>query len=214
MNILSVSDKVVSFLYSPQVKKKFGDIDLLVACGDLPYRYQEYILTVLNVPLFFVRGNHDQEREPGPGGEKTQPLGGIDLHRRVVRHQGLLLAGVEGSILYSRRTPFQYSQRQMWGHVLRLVPGLLINKIRHGRYLDIFLTHAPPRGIHEGDDWTHQGIHAFRWLVDTFQPSLYFHGHVHHYHPDASVETMVGQTRVINTYRYQVTEFAPAGFQL
>jgi Icc-related predicted phosphoesterase len=95
----------------------------------------------------------------------------------------------------------------MWGHVLSLVPGLLRNKLRHGRYLDIFVSHSPSWGILDGEDFAHQGIKAFRWLVETFQPRYHFHGHVHHYHPDAVNESRLGRTTVINTYPYQVTEF-------
>lgn len=207
VKILSISDRVVSFLYGPQLEERFGDVDCVVACGDLPYTYQEYIISVLNVPFFFVRGNHDRLDTTRDGRPAKSSFGGIDVHRRVVRRDGLLVAGVEGSILYSRRTPFQYTQREMWLHVLRLIPGLLWNKIHFGRALDVFITHAPPRGIHEGQDWTHQGIDAFRWLVDTFQPCLHFHGHIHHYHPEAVTKTRQGRTTIINTYRYRITEY-------
>ncbi|MEA2008347.1 MAG: metallophosphoesterase [Chloroflexota bacterium] len=207
MKILSISDKVVSFIYSPQVKELFGDVDLVLACGDLPYYYQEYIISLLNVPMYFVHGNHDLEVECSSGIPRSYPFGGLNLHHRVVRAQGLLLAGVEGCINYSGRTLYQYTQREMWWHVLSLVPGLVFNKALYGRYLDIFVTHAPPKGIHEGKDWTHQGIHAFRWLLNTFQPRYYFHGHVHRYRPDTIAETQIGRTMVLNTYPYRVTEF-------
>ncbi len=206
MKILSISDEVVSFIYSPEVKNRFGDVDLVLACGDLPYAYQEYVISLLNVPLYFVHGNHDPELEYGAGKPRSYPLGGINLHRWVVRNQGLLLAGVEGCIRYSRRTIYQYTQREMWRHVLSLVPGLMFNKVMCGRYLDIFISHAPPKGIHEGKDWTHQGIRAFRWLIDTFHPRYYIHGHVHRYRPDTIAETQVGRTMVLNTYPYRVTE--------
>ncbi len=207
MKILSISDEVVSFIYSPSVKERFGDVDFVLACGDLPYAYQEYVISLLNIPLYFVHGNHDPELEYGTGKPRSYPLGGINLHRRIVRNHGLLLAGVEGCIRYSRRTLYQYTQREMWSHVLSLLPGLLFNKVIYGRYLDIFITHAPPKGIHEGKDWTHQGIRAFRWLLDTFQPRYYIHGHVHRYRPDTIAETQIGDTIILNTYPYRVTEF-------
>ena len=208
MKILSISDEVVSFIYSPRVKERFGDVDFVLACGDLPYAYQEYIISLLNIPLYFVHGNHDPELEYGAGKPRSYPFGGINLHRRIVRNHGLLLAGVEGCIRYSRRTLYQYTQREMWGHVLSLLPGLLFNKAIYGRYLDIFITHAPPKGIHEGKDWTHQGIRAFRWLLDTFQPRYYIHGHVHRYRPDTIVETQIGSTSILNTYPYRVIEWS------
>lgn len=206
MKILSISDKVVPIIYSINIQERFGDVDLVLACGDLPYSYQEFIISSLNRPLCFVHGNHDPALEYGPGKPKAYPHGGINLHRKIVRVEGVLLAGVEGSVLYSKRSLYQYSQSHMWRHVLSLVPRLLWNKIKYGRYLDIFVSHAPSRGIHEGQDYAHQGIKAFRWLLETFQPRYHFHGHVHHYRPDAVVETQLGRTTVINSYPYQVIE--------
>jgi predicted phosphodiesterase len=63
MKILTVSDKVVDFIYSPQLKEKFGDVELVLSCGDLPFYYLEYIVSILNVPLFYVMGNHDKKVE-------------------------------------------------------------------------------------------------------------------------------------------------------
>lgn len=207
MKILSISDKIVSFIHSPAIKSCFDDVDLVLACGDLSYVYQEYIISLLNVPFYFVRGNHDKSIEYGSGEARTHPRGGFDLHRRVLRHNDLLLAGVEGSIRYSGEGSYQYTQRQMWRHVWRLFPELMLNKLLYGRYLDIFVTHAPPTGIHEGEDWAHQGIDAFRWLLDTFKPRYHFHGHVHLYRPGAVNETQLGPTTVLNTYSYRLTEF-------
>ena len=61
MKVLSLSDVQLQFIYGPQIQKRFPDIDLVIGCGDLSYSYQEYVLTSLNVPLYYVRGNHDKE---------------------------------------------------------------------------------------------------------------------------------------------------------
>ena len=206
IKILSISDEIDPLIYSNNLKERHGDVEFVISCGDLSYMYLEYIITILNCPLYFVHGNHDPEQELNMGEPRAHPFGAQNLHRRILRNQGILMAGVEGCIRYNWRTPYQYTQGMMWNHVLRLVPGLLINKLIHGRYLDIFVTHAPPTGVHEGSDWTHQGIKAFRWLVNTFQPVYHFHGHIHYYRPDEVKESWVGKTKVINTYRSQVTE--------
>jgi Icc-related predicted phosphoesterase len=91
----------------------------------------------------------------------------------------------------------------MWWHVYRLVPGLLRNRLVYGRYLDVFVTHAPPTGVHDADDLPHRGINAFRWLVNIFQPAIHIHGHIHIYYPDTKIETQIGVTRVINTYGWR-----------
>ena len=90
-----------------------------------------------------------------------------------------------------------------------LVPGLLLNRLRHGRFLDIFISHAPPRGIQDGTDRAHQGVNAFRWLLQVFRPIYHFHGHTHVYRMDAVLETLFCETRVVNTYGYRVTELFP-----
>lgn len=209
MKILSLSDATVQFIYSPQVRARFSDIDLILGCGDLSYLYLEYVLTALNAPLFYVRGNHDKVVEyTSWGGQRTAPAGGVDLHRQVINHKGLLMAGVEGSLRY-RSGLYQYTQGEMFGHVLSLVPRLLLNRIAYGRFLDLFVTHAPPWGVHDRPDLPHQGIKAFRWLINIFQPAYHFHGHVHVYRPDTVVETRIGGTLVINTYRYRETHLEP-----
>jgi len=206
VKILSISDTVVPALYSPLICEKFPDADCVIACGDLPYYYQEYIISSLNVPLFFVHGNHDPEVEYSDHGECTYPHGGTNLHRRVIRWNGLLIAGVQGSIRYSNSSKFQHTQLQMWGYVISLVPGLLWNRLAYGRFLDIFVSHAPPWGIHDGPDYPHIGIKAFRWLLSIFRPQIHLHGHIHIYRPDMIIETDFGSTQVLNTYGYQVTE--------
>jgi len=205
MRILSLSDKVISFIYGPPVKERFKEIDLAIGCGDLPYYYLEYVLTVLGIPMYYVRGNHDKVIEYTTYGQRTRPHGAIDLHRRVINHDGLLLAGVEGSLRY-RVGKFQYSQEEMWGHVFGLIPGLFRNRLRFGRYLDIFVTHAPSVGIHDKDDLPHRGIKAFHWFVKVFQPGYHVHGHIHVYRPDEVIRTHFGKTLVLNTFGFKEFE--------
>jgi Icc-related predicted phosphoesterase len=82
---------------------------------------------------------------------------------------------------------------------------LFRNKLAWGRYLDVFVTHAPPRGIHDREDLTHQGINAFTWLIKVFHPAYHFHGHIHLYRPDAVLETRFGSTLIINTFGFRET---------
>ncbi len=208
--ILSLSDVLVPFIYSPNIRSRFNGVDFVIGCGDLPYSYQEYVLSVLDVPLYFVRGNHDKEVEYSLSGLRHSPQGAFDLHSKTTKQQGLLLAGVEGCLRY-RPGPYQYTQGEMWWNVFGLLPGIFRNKLLEGRFLDIFVTHAPPRGIHDKEDLTHRGINAFRWFITVFKPAYHFHGHIHVYRPDALMETRFGSTLVINTFghRETVLEDAP-----
>jgi uncharacterized protein len=204
VKILSVSDIELGFIYSPLILNRFEDIDLIISCGDLSYFYLEYIETMLNKPLFYVRGNHAHKVEYGVAGERQAPWGGLDLHRKVIREAGILITGIEGSIAYNNG-PYQYTQGEMWNFVLALVPHFLFNRIRYGRFIDVVVTHAPPWGIHDKEDLPHQGIKAFKWLINVFKPSLFLHGHVHIYRSDSETITNIGQTRVINTFGFHVT---------
>ncbi|MBG0787693.1 MAG: metallophosphoesterase [Anaerolineaceae bacterium] len=204
MKLLTVSDKEVPLIYSPQIKERFKDVALALSSGDLSYYYLEYIISSLDIPLYYVRGNHAKIVEYGVAGPRTKPWGAVDLHRKVVRDPktGLLLAGIEGSLVYNRGK-YQYTQAEMWSMVMQLVPALMWNKVRYGRYLDVFVTHAPPWGIHDDDDRAHQGVKAFNWLIETFQPAFHIHGHIHIYRPGIITETKIGKTLVLNTYGYR-----------
>jgi uncharacterized protein len=209
MRILTLSDVLVPFIYSPQIKTQFCGVDLVIGCGDLPYYYLEYIVSTLDVPLFYVRGNHAKEIEYTSGGERCEPMGAVDLHRKSLIHNDLLMAGIEGSLRY-RPGLYQYSQNEMWFYILSFIPAMLQNRLRYGRYLDIFVTHASPWGIHDQPELPHQGIKAFTWFIKVFQPAYHFHGHIHVYRPDTVTKTQVGKTKVVNTFGYRETVFKPA----
>jgi Icc-related predicted phosphoesterase len=203
VKILAVSDVELDSIYGPRIVQRFGDVDLVIGCGDLPYYYLEYIISMLNRPLYYVRGNHASGLEEGSGGARHEPWGAINLHKRSLRDEsGLLLAGIEGCVRYNYG-PHQYSQTEMWSMVFQLAPKLMINKMLYGRYLDIFVSHAPPWKIHDKDDRPHQGVKAFRWLIHVFKPTYHLHGHIHLYRQDEVYRTQVEQTQLINTYGFR-----------
>ncbi len=116
MRILTVSDKVEPVLYGPYIRERVGQVDLVLACGDLPYYYLEYIVGLLDVPLFYVHGNHDKVMAPTSHGVPAASdtiSWATNLHGRAVEHKGLLLAGLEGCRRYSPERPFQYTEGEM-----------------------------------------------------------------------------------------------------
>ena len=208
LKALSVSDRMDTSLLEPDTYQEFKDVDLILSCGDLPYYHIENLFQLYEVPVLYVRGNHDPKVEYGKSGPIYGPRGGTDTHNRIVYLNDLIFAGFEGSLPY-KEGPFLYSQSQMWGFVLGLVPRFLWNKLVHGRYLDVVLTHSPPFGIHDQDSNIHGGFKAFRWLIQTFQPTYFFHGHIHVYDQEQITETVVGNTKVINTYGHRKTILRP-----
>ena len=207
MKILAVSDIELGFLYQPTIANRFYDVDLIISCGDLPHYYLEYMISMLNIPLYYINGNHAHKIEITTGGERKYPWGAINVHRKnIVDDTGLLLAGIEGCLRYNMG-PYQYSQTEMWSMVLNMAPKLILNKMKHGRFLDLFISHAPPWQIHDESDLPHQGIKAFRWLLKVFKPTYHLHGHIHVYRNDVITKTRFHQTDVINCYGYRELYF-------
>jgi len=116
------------------------------------------------------------------------------------------MAGLEGSIRYNNAPKFQYTNVQMWGNIAKLIPGLLYNRVRHGRWLDVLVAHSPPRGIHDEQDRAHQGFSCFLKFMQWFKPRYLLHGHIHLYRRDTVVQTRYYETEVINVYPYQIIE--------
>lgn len=203
MKILAISDIELGQLYQPSVVERFQDVDLIVSCGDLPHYYLEYLVSMLNIPLYYVNGNHTNKVEITTYGEKSYPWGAINLHQRSITDDtGLLISGIQGSLRYNNGA-FQYTQQEMWFQVFNLTTKFMMNKIRFNRFLDIFVSHAPPWKIHDAEDLPHQGIKAFRWLIKVFKPVYHLHGHTHIYRNDSKFITPHINTKIINCYGYR-----------
>jgi Icc-related predicted phosphoesterase len=204
LTILTVSDEVVRSIYHPSAEQRFSHVDLVLSCGDLPPSYLEFIVSTLNVPCFYVPGNHDDQPEHTDYGRTLlKPDGCTNIDGRVIQHDGLVLAGLGGSIWYNGGK-YQYTQSTMMARVIALLPHILWQRHLNGYGLDILLTHAPPLGIHDGTG-AHTGFKALRWLIKHYPPRYLIHGHVHQcYQICARTETQVGDTLVINTAGYRV----------
>ena len=199
--ILAVSDEVDSRLYGSGALRQRAVPDLILGCGDLPAYYLDYLVSKLDVPLYAIHGNHDAA-PPLEGSAGFEACGAHWIGGRGVRVGGMLLAGFDGSLRYNDG-PYQSSQAEMQRAVRGLVPWLLMNRIRYGRYLDVLITHAPPRGIHDEADRCHTGFDAFNWFVRTFQPRYHLHGHIHLYDRRQPTVTRVGATEIINVYPFR-----------
>ncbi len=207
MKILAISDQVVDSLYTTQVKDRFGDVDLVVGCGDLPYYYLEFLVTVINRPLYYVHGNHDRSFEyTSDGVRNITPAGCDPLGGRVVMFRGLLLAGLDGSIRYSQEGEYQFTQSEMSRKAWRLALRIMWARARHGRPLDILVTHSPPFGVGDGPDAAHIGFHALNTLVHRFKPRYHLHGHQHVY-LGRKPGTQVGSTQVLNVFPYRLIDW-------
>ena len=216
MKILCVSDQVDPLVYSPRMRERFKDVSLVLSAGDLPPEYLGFITSMLNRDLVYVVGNHDIEELEARGvgrwyadeeaEEATQrATGSLDAGFRFIKAEGLLILGLPGSMLYNRGSN-QYSELAMSLRLALLVPRLLLNRLFLGRAVDLVLTHAAPRGIHDRDDLCHRGFKCFLWLMRTFKPRWLVHGHIHLYDlADVRVSTY-GETTVINTFGHWILD--------
>jgi Icc-related predicted phosphoesterase len=213
MKILALSDRAIEANHSPQLVERYGDVDLVIGCGDLPYYYLEYIATMLPVSVMYVHGNHDKPSQAANGKTIDAPGGCISLEGRCVgidrpdSDSPLLLAGLGGSMSYNRKTTHQYTELEMRTRALKLLPQLMANRARHGRALDILVTHAPPFGIHDGEDLPHVGFKVFLSLMRAFKPRYLLHGHTHIYRLNTVSTTKYEHTTVTNVYPSTLIEW-------
>ncbi|MFV0436143.1 MAG: metallophosphoesterase [Desulfopila sp.] len=198
MKILTVADTVVEALLTRQNRPPdLVDIDLIIGCGDLPPEYLASLREVYEVPLYYVLGNHDLRYHRAP------PAGCSCIHRRLIVHDGLRLAGFSGSRWYNGNI-HQYTEREM----ARYIRKMWFRLWRRG--IDLLVTHAPPRHVGDAEDPCHRGFYAFNRLLIKRSPRYHIHGHIHRqFKTDAERLTLFGQTRVINSYGYHSFQIEP-----
>jgi hypothetical protein len=218
VKILGVADHIDPIVYSAAIRERFRDVDLVIGAGDLPVDYLDFICTTLGKPLLFVFGNHnltgfhDLNRASDPyekgrswvSGRLRGP-GGLYIDRRVIRIKGLLVAGLGGSPWYNGGDN-QFSERSMFLRALRLVPRLVWNRLRHGRYLDVLVTHSAPYGVQDGTDRAHVGFRTFLWIMKNFKPRYLIHGHVHLWDRNQPRVSRYLETTVVNAYDHVIIQ--------
>jgi Icc-related predicted phosphoesterase len=206
MQILTISDVVAREVYSPTAQVRFKDAKLVLACGDLPPSYLEYVVSTLNVPLLYVPGNHDGRGEVTESGRTvTAPQGCINIDGRIAGAAGLWVCGLGGAPWYNGGEN-QYTETEMWLRVLLLLPRLLLRERYSGRPLDIMIAHAAAHDILDGPGM-HRGFKSFRWLIERIQPRYFIHGHVHpSYGYNRKTEAVLGRTQIINTVGYRLLD--------
>ena len=215
MKILCISDKIDPQVYSPMIKERFKDVDLILSAGDLPLNYLDFIISNLNKPLFFIFGNHHTEelrhyKKPWnsmilQGVREYLGCGAIYLGSKVKKEGNFIIAGFDGSIRYNDG-PNQFTNFEMNIEILKIIPKLLWNRIVHGRFLDALLTHAPPKGIHDKNDKCHIGFKSFLWFMKVFKPKYLVHGHIHLYDLNDIRSTKWNDTTVVNAYSHYIID--------
>ncbi len=163
MKILAVSDEESNILWSERVKEVAHDIDLIVSCGDLRKEYLEFLVTMINAPLLYVFGNHDEDG----------PEGGICIDGRVYEFEGVRFLGLGGSMRY-RQGENMYSEEEMTRRFWKVWPKIWL---KGG--IDVLVTHAPAKGYGDLEDIAHRGFEIFNRIIERYHPKYMLHGHIH-----------------------------------
>ena len=167
MKILAVADEEEASLWDYYSPRMTEGVDLIIGCGDLKAKYLEFLTTVVNQPLLYLPGNHDQRYVQDP------PEGGIDIDGQVYDFHGLRILGLGGSRKY-RNGPFMYTEAEMKKRIAKLD-----RSIRFMNGIDVVVAHAPVKGYGDLEDLPHQGFDCFNDLLMKYHPQVFLHGHVH-----------------------------------
>ena len=209
--LLCIADEIDPLVYSDALQERFSHVDLILSCGDLRSDYYDYIVTSLNVPLYYVLGNHslfsinpapplvDKDWKPMAPPRRFQ--GGVMVEGKLVylKKYDLIIGGLGGCRRY-REGENQYTEFAMACRIIGMLPRLLWNRIFRGRYIDILLTHASPRGVNDREDLCHRGFRVFNWFLRSFRPRYQIHGHIHLYDRNELRRSQYGKTEVINAF--------------
>ncbi|MBE6109591.1 MAG: metallophosphoesterase [Erysipelotrichaceae bacterium] len=189
MRILLVADHEETSLWDYYRASKTEGVDLILSCGDLDPDYLEFLVTMVNKPLLYVRGNHDDKYET------HEPLGCDCIEDSIYDFHGLRILGLGGSYKYGNRKNM-YTEADMEKRIQKLKLKL---KLMNG--FDVLLTHAPAYGYGDLDDLPHKGFECFNDLIEQYHPAYMFHGHVHAEYGAFKRERIHSSgTRIINGY--------------
>lgn len=167
MRILAISDVPEGWLWERWDRERVAGVDLIISCGDLPATYLEHIVTLANVPLLYVQGNHDTAYDD------HAPEGCVSIDGQLRDFCGLRIMGLGGSIRYNDEV-HGFTEAEMARKAARMA---LLASATGG--VDVIVTHAPLRGYGDLDDLPHRGFEALGRLVERTRPRYLLHGHVH-----------------------------------
>ena len=188
MKILLISDEEDPALWDYYQPGRLKGYDMILSAGDLKAEYLSFLVTMANIPVLYVHGNHNGSYDRFP------PEGCECIEDRLVVCKGLRILGLGGSAVYSGEK-HQYTERQMARRIRRLNRA-----VKRAGGVDIVLTHCPPKGYGDAGDFAHRGFEAFLPMLDKWKPKALVHGHVHMAY-GIPRELSYNGTRIINAWQ-------------
>lgn len=191
MRILTIADEPSRYYYDFFKRGILDEFDLIVACGDLPKKYLEFLVTMAHCPLIYVNGNHDESYVKDP------PGGCICIDDDIYEYNGIRFLGLGGSYKYRDRMTYMYTEREMKRRIRKLHFKLWKHK-----GFDVLVTHAPAYSFGE-DHIAHRGFKCFEDLMKKYKPQYMLHGHIHlNYGANIPRIYSFEDTTIINAYEY------------
>lgn len=140
--------------------KNSNEYDLLITLGDIDHLLMKSLQENIKKPMGGVLGNHDYFDD--------LPYFGIkDLNCKAVKFQETTICGLQGSIKYKNSDYPLYTQNES------------IDMCKKLPHTDIFISHSPPKGIHDRKDFAHNGLMGITNYIKKQKPKYCFHGHIH-----------------------------------
>lgn len=191
MKILAIADEESRALWDFYDPSRTSGVDLIISCGDLNPDYLQFLESMTNVPLLYVRGNHDGVYDRRP------PCGCIDIDDMIYDFEGLRILGLGGSMRYHGGKDM-YTESEMKKRIRKLNMTIAV----HNGF-DVLVTHAPAKGYGDMEDLPHRGFACFNELLERWKPAYMLHGHVHKTYSSQEFQRIrqhPSGTKIINAY--------------
>ena len=95
MRLLLISDEEDRYLWDFYRPGCLDGFDIILSAGDLKAEYLSFLVTLSNLPLLYVHGNHDVRYDQAP------PEGCECIDDRLVTVKGLRILGLGGCMDYN-----------------------------------------------------------------------------------------------------------------
>ncbi len=191
MKILVITDIHYRWKYLKKVLK-MEEYDVIVVAGDLS-RWGDVkeafdVLKTLtkHATTFFVPGNCDN-----PSLLRTENVyNAINLHGKVIEHNGLVFAGIGGSNTTPFNTPIEFTEDKLAEIMDQMEKNL------RGKNIDIMVSHTPPYAtkLDIAFSGEHVGSIKVREFLEKHQPLICICGHIH----ESQGMDKLGRTIAIN----------------
>ena len=156
-----------------EIERLSKEADAVIFAGD----GNQYVMNVINplIPqnkVFGILGNHDSENI-------LKFYGIINIHGRVIKVNGVKIAGWGGTYRYKNKLLLSFTQKESLSFAKELPAA------------DILISHDTSFQKHSSDD-CHMGLKGISWYIRKKKPLYHIHGHLHQKYKKPGKTTQIG----------------------